>query len=617
MGQCPVSGTLTIEPETGGRAVCSSAFMRAVGRSERPASRRNYEPPKSLRTRCSLSRAHTRSQITPHLFLTAAVLLPAVFWPCDRLSAEPLAAELADDTVTRGNWLRRYGSLFYLLCGMESPKSVCHTVLTEVRIKTRSGNPKDTGRSWRSAGRAKDDGRVLIHPRTRERVPACWDDHGEEYGPGEGPDLYIDFTLPIGRLVLSMYFFEIDWIQYRANVIELTDARSSKLLCKTRVDNFFDGKYKRFEVLGPGTVTIRLAREDCANAVISGLFLDSLEPPRPDLIAPLFGTMLEGSALEPEIVRGAERAAATVSDLAPRLDGEPLADELLAAQWQLVQWIALARDYAPKQYYEKLHHHWRELMESAGRLMAIEDDPSLQLKACGLRLYAALRLLDSHTAHSAFGQLLDRATSVPLNTGHSRMLSEMHKLLMARPFDDYERSTYAERLDSLIATLEPRPRDALLRATLTQYITGGLPKAAIQCCESAVARQPDRIGPVTQTLWANAQLLLGQYEEATARYRKAIRRLPEGEDRDQAIANLIACQAELGEYRQALAWCDRVSKAQRADAYCQLGVTLYERGERESAKDVFLKLRKVAEPGYYREEAAKYLRAIKRELRAP
>jgi hypothetical protein len=190
----------------------------------------------------------------------------------------PRVLVLPDDTTTRGDWIGTYGRTAYDLCAMRSPKSIKLSRNPAWRWGIAGGNPKDSARSWRSAAPADDDRTILWEPDRSRRTPASIDDHGEAYELGAGPDLHLRCAVPRGKHQLSLYFFETDWIQYRAFDISVyTDDAQHTLLAQTSVSDFVKGKYKRFSVQGPARLHIHLARAQSTNVVISGIFLDPME----------------------------------------------------------------------------------------------------------------------------------------------------------------------------------------------------------------------------------------------------------------------------------------------------------------------------------------------------
>lgn len=185
---------------------------------------------------------------------------------------------LPDDVETRGDWIGKYGKLAYVLCAMRSPNSIQASRAQGWRWDIKGGSAQDSYRLWKSAAPAKEDRTVLLQPDRARRVPASIDDHGEAYDLGQGPDLHLRCSIPRGMHQLSLYFFETDWIQYRAFDISIySDDKAHQLLAKTDVSDFFKGKYKRFQIQGPRKLHIHLDRCNSTNVVISGIFLDAIQ----------------------------------------------------------------------------------------------------------------------------------------------------------------------------------------------------------------------------------------------------------------------------------------------------------------------------------------------------
>ena len=214
---------------------------------------------------------------------------------------------LPDDWDTRGNWIGRYGSYAYILCGMGGEHTFSGgSGWDRVPYAYYCGSKDDSARAWMSW--CQTDDRALQNPtefglvngvlqRVRydsipdgaalPRLPAIWDDHGEAYDK-EGPNLCVDLTAPPGLYVLSFYFFEIDWIQHRCFRLNLRkrtwaigeseERQLGSMLASTTVSDFFEGVHKRFLVRGPQDLQVEIERLDSPNAVLSGVFLDPVIP---------------------------------------------------------------------------------------------------------------------------------------------------------------------------------------------------------------------------------------------------------------------------------------------------------------------------------------------------
>ena len=187
----------------------------------------------------------------------------------------PAVEVLRDDCATRGNWNGAYGSFLHVLPAVKGYAPLFGGHGWPSHFKLYTGDPKDQPRSWRSPVDYSSDDRALHNPLAGGPTGGVLDDHGEAYPIGKGPDLFIELLLPRGEFLLSLYFFEVDWIQYRAYDIHVSD-RKGKLLAKTQADNFFEGKYKRFLSYSkhPLFLKIRILRKNSPNATVAGVFVD-------------------------------------------------------------------------------------------------------------------------------------------------------------------------------------------------------------------------------------------------------------------------------------------------------------------------------------------------------
>ncbi len=156
----------------------------------------------------------------------------------------PFAVVLADDDDTRGDWIGTYGTHGYVLCGMRSPYDLSGGAgWPPLSYSVATGDPEETARAWRSSAPTERDRSVLLEPSGLKRTAASWDDHGEVYPLGQGPDLHVQISIPDGPFLLSLYFFEIDWIQHRAYRIRVfADNLHGEPLAETEANNFFKGK---------------------------------------------------------------------------------------------------------------------------------------------------------------------------------------------------------------------------------------------------------------------------------------------------------------------------------------------------------------------------------------
>ena len=218
---------------------------------------------------------------------------------------------LPDDTFTRGDWVGTYGSYAHI-----GPWVHHGGAGWPVKYRLYVKHPKDSVRYWFASYQPQLDRAVPFNAVLQRRTMAAFDDHGEVYPLGTGPNLYVDLAVPPGRFLLSLYFYEVDWIQYRAYRVTVrerapaagrgasrprsegapardktlaagrgasrprSEGAPAKKLASGEIADFVEGKYKRFVVEGPREITVAIEHIDGPNVVLGGVFLDELHPPR-------------------------------------------------------------------------------------------------------------------------------------------------------------------------------------------------------------------------------------------------------------------------------------------------------------------------------------------------
>lgn len=208
------------------------------------------------------------------------------------LKPTPLsAAFLGDDWETQGDGVGRYGKQQYSFpwygssgwaqgykCGVKvgphqennsgGPYTYYHTVDTDA---VRTLHLPNSGR--RSQGEWNDgtfDRKAYPH----------WD-------TWEGPDLWLDITVPAGTQRISLYFVNYDGhgayqrrrdfgVEVKAHAPTIAAADAAPALARTRVTNFYHGVYKQFLVAGPGTYFIKVDRNYSNVGKLSAVFFDRI-----------------------------------------------------------------------------------------------------------------------------------------------------------------------------------------------------------------------------------------------------------------------------------------------------------------------------------------------------
>lgn len=225
----------------------------------------------------------------------------------ERLSKEPRlpgdapwAVFLGDDWETRGNWCERYGQRFAVLCAVYAPSPECRLDIDFLNYNMRGGIGKsarrDALRHWVHWINKPENENILFAPDSHMREEAEWDDHGEVYAfEQEGPDVWAFVTVPAGTQLVSLYFYNPnpeDWrAQYRDFFIEVrfqNDADTEgEVLARARVSDFAgSGVHKTFAVNSGGnarsTFAFRVCRNHSFNTILNGFFVSRLNEPRED-----------------------------------------------------------------------------------------------------------------------------------------------------------------------------------------------------------------------------------------------------------------------------------------------------------------------------------------------
>jgi hypothetical protein len=331
----------------------------------------------------------------------------------------PFAVLLADDTDTRGDWLGAYGFHAYVLCGMRAPHSLCGGEGWPLEYTVSTGDPKDEPRAWKSSCPAENDRSVLLEPNGLKRTPATFDDHGEVRPLGKGPDLCIKMSVPRGPFLVSLYFFEVDWIQYRAHDIKVyAEEGERRLLLQTRADNFFKGRYKRFVVYGPVKLHIVIERGQSPNAQVSGIFLDKLSfPSLLPLKAAEAALAVPDHALADAKVPDWEAAEKSAEEALKQLLSHPHS-EAAASNYlrrERLHFLSLKEmeHSSPREYYRSLDKTWGRVAERLSKAAGTVKEGPMALELQLLSYCAARGCCDNASAREETGRiaaLLDQPT---------------------------------------------------------------------------------------------------------------------------------------------------------------------------------------------------------------
>jgi tetratricopeptide (TPR) repeat protein len=203
------------------------------------------------------------------------------------------AVYLGENRSDLGHWKYNHpGTDGFVLCAMQCPfdivgglkmKAQASVGMNALPFGYRFGtsNPQEKARRWISK---LDDPSptALWDPIRHSHTSSNWDDFGEQYAVGRGPDLKVDLFILPGAWRLSLSFIN-DHNFYEPNrtyTVYLKDPIGN-LLAACDVEDQLCGVYKHFAVFGPREVKIHLSRDLSLNTVLSGIFLDPLGKPLP------------------------------------------------------------------------------------------------------------------------------------------------------------------------------------------------------------------------------------------------------------------------------------------------------------------------------------------------
>ena len=241
----------------------------------------------------------------PESALKLAATTPAPLTLTAPTNTDSDVVYLGEDRQTGGNWVGNYGSHCWILCAMSAPRDMvggqvkaikCHhddmsrayanetirvTGEGELRYASWTGDPTDVRtRHWIGVMRSEEP-RAPENPQWGYRTYASWDEHGEVHPTDAwGKDLYVRLQMPEGLWRLSLYFIDWDWHSApypRAHRLSFLDA-AGKETCTARVADFGQGVYKVFGIHGGRDVLLRIRKDFSATVVLSGVFLDRIEP---------------------------------------------------------------------------------------------------------------------------------------------------------------------------------------------------------------------------------------------------------------------------------------------------------------------------------------------------
>jgi len=364
---------------------------------------------------------------------------------------------LADDWRTKGDWLGRYGRYWACCSAICSPSDyVWGAGWEKVDYFARIGlncTSNDSIRYWvhwlyTTNPSSLEMPPTYLHSRVLKgltqwnvsRRQAEWDDHGESYPMSkDGPHLYCTLRIPAGTYVLSLYDFNKDghdknnrMRDYHISIRrhpenldlgKIDDFNYQAELASGRIRDFRGGVYKRYQVRGPMTLTVRISRNYSFNTILAGLFLDLIDECPP----PYFRTLDDWKVICAQREKTArDFGAPRVGNAVPALDSEPAAAanisdcldllKLVNPSWHaaaarpyyltMLRWHVQAGITAPRtdnalikrrascQYNVQLHGNWENTQRQLGLVPARDIEKAIRwdgARSCQCRGFLYVR----------------------------------------------------------------------------------------------------------------------------------------------------------------------------------------------------------------------------------
>jgi hypothetical protein len=231
------------------------------------------------------------------------------------INVAPKVSYIGTDTATQGNWFGVYGSDGEQVVNSHlSPPNYLLPVAKDSFASTWIQNPVS-------------DRRALFTNSTADRIAATWYSNTS-----------FQVSLPVTdgqHHKFSVYC--VDWDSYsRSQTLQLLDADTGEILDSRVITNFHNGVWVSWTISGNVTLNVINNTPHVGNAVVSGIFFDSLPPdgtpPAINLTMPTqgatyFASSTAGKAITPLFTAksaiGLASSTLTI-DGAPVPDGQPL-----------------------------------------------------------------------------------------------------------------------------------------------------------------------------------------------------------------------------------------------------------------------------------------------------
>jgi tetratricopeptide (TPR) repeat protein len=476
---------------------------------------------------------------------------------------------------------------------------------------------------------AADDRSILWEPSGLKRTAGTFDDHGELRPLGQGPDLYMRMSVPRGAFLMSLYFFEVDWIQYRAHKVRLLEEGTRAVLAETIADNFLKGKYKRFVVYGPVELVVVIERGQSPNAQVSGIFFERLS--FPDLYAvkmaeaagviPRHG--LDGGAVP--TANAADQAAEEALGKLLKEPAAPAADRYFRQERIYVLSLRDVEAVEPEVYYRDLDKAWSRVADRLAKAVAALPEAPAQMEARLLKYSADRARCDFASARDemrtiAWALSVNPPDAQPEALPQARLLEQ----LLADSLVQGRRAEAAVLLEAYCARQLRCPDADAARQKLTavgkQALSAGVTLPLAEALEAWEGVGGGKLTVDDRLLLGSLYYVAGRNEAAVAVYRSVEPEMPAGQRHRWVLIAMVTALLRTDRVDEAVALRERLEKAYPGtdeihDVRYRFGEYYAEKGERDKAKKCFRDLMASTNSPAYTSLCSEYLDRIERQER--
>lgn len=567
------------------------------------------------------------SERIPQRLMTCLVVLVGAAILCAGAGGaekeEPFAVALPDDTETRGDWIGTYGTYAYLLGGMRGRRALHGGEPVDWSYAT--GDPDEKARGWQSSMPARRNRTILLEPNGWKRTGACLDDHGEVRPLGEGPNLHLGLSVPDGPFLVSLYFFEVDWIQYREYQIRVLEAETERELLQMHAGDFLKGIYKRFVVYGPVELKIVIERGLSPNAQTSGIFVDRLTYPSTATL-PMVEEFLPVPApaddAEPEDLKSATAAARQALErLRAQPDDPDIAGDYILAERRFLRAIERLHE-SERRYYREFSGLWADARERTRAAVQTLPEGPMRFYARLLDYVAAREGCNYPAARSQIQRIGERLAERSIDFGAGAQVQQelLEELLLAR-LRKGRRNEAMPLAQAYVRAVLKREKPTLARMNLVRLAADGMRARVAMPFARGLERWKEENGPLSvddRLLLATLYYVAGAHAKANEYYQKAEPDLVLDRKRKWAYLARMTALLRMGREEEAKKVAGKLKKTYPAgpeldEAKYRFCVHYFKSGDLEKARKAFERLLKTTRSVGYKKLCRQYLDRIKHQ----